>query len=180
MEDPLARPGPSSYPLGMVFRLLAAAIVVMAAYPGAVRSGEVNQTVSAEGRCEILVIAGEDRSSDCGTPLLAYRFAYGRRATAAGTGGKAMFGLASPEDMLMFAGAAAESSSEWSDYAVDQVLITPASAPAEAVRIIAADGASAFEAQEGHKLLVHCVASDADGKRYELRYLTDTRTRIRF
>lgn len=137
--------------------------VLMLAIP--VHAAEIERTLTADGSCERLVIAGEDLTSQCGTALVQLHFADGRIAVSAGTGGQDWFGLGEPERMLLFYGPGVKK--DWSDHAVDQVVVGR-----EAVTVRQAVGTCTYaEAPPG--LLVTCDATDEVGDTNALTYRTD-------
>lgn len=128
-------------------------------------AAEIERTLTADGRCERLVIAGEDLTAQCGTALVQLHFTDGRVAVSAGTGGQAWFGLGEPERMIVFFGPQVDQ--PWSDHAVDQIAIG-----GEVPTALQASGACTYaEASPG--LLVTCDARDDAGQTNALAYRTD-------
>jgi hypothetical protein len=142
-------------------------LLVLSVMP--VHGTELVRTVTADGSCERLVISGEDLSGECGTALVQMHYEDGRITVSAGTGGQAFFGLAEPEQMLIFSGPGAGLA--WSDHRVDQVH----AAHDGGASLLFSRNASGFCRYEdaGPGILVTCDATDEEGHLHELIYRTD-------
>ena len=158
----------------MKYRSLAAIGALMASplLPGPVAAA----AETLEGRCERLIIADADLTAECGTPVIQLAYDDARVAVSAGTGGQDWFGLADPEQVVLFIGTGA--AGDWADHAVDEIVVHD-NLTGTNVAVQPATGTCTYRDVDPG-LSVSCDAEDAGGRNYALTYRTDGRPGFSF